>query len=84
MVSPGDSVTSLILDSAIIKAPAVLLEPEPLASASPLTVIVLPLRFVRMGVLSVNWHVPAEGAAPSSITEQMVAGVVWTKLFVVS
>lgn len=68
----------MMVDSAIMSAPAVLLEPEPLARARPVTVIVLPLRFVRMGVVSVNWHVPAEGAAPSSITEQTVAGVVRT------
>ena len=73
-----------MVDSAMMSAPAVLLELEPLANASPSTVIVDPLLFVRMGVESVNWHVPEEGAVPSSITEHSVAAVVETKLFVVS
>lgn len=76
--------TALIADSAIISAPAVELEPEPLESASPFTVIVLPLRLVMIGVESVNWHVPDDGAVPSSTMEHRVAAVVSTKLLAVS
>jgi hypothetical protein len=54
IVSPGARVTALMVDSAIIRGPADEDELEPLASARPLTVIVLPLRFVRIGVESVN------------------------------
>lgn len=78
IVSLGSRVIVLIVDSAMIRVPAVLLEPEPLASASPLTVIVPPLRFVSTGVVSVNWQVPEEGAVPSLTTEHKVAFVVCT------
>ncbi len=50
IVSPGANVTALITDSAIISGPADEDEPDPLASARPLIVIVLPLRLVRIGV----------------------------------
>jgi hypothetical protein len=54
IVSPGASVTALITDSAIISGPADEDEPDPLARARPLIVMVLPLRLVRIGVESVN------------------------------
>lgn len=84
MVSPGASVTALMVDSAIISEPAAEVEPSPPPRARPLTVIELPLMFVSTGVVSVNWHVPDEGAVPSFIIEQTVASVVLTKLLVVS
>ena len=84
MVSPGSSVTAEIVDSAIISGPAAVLPAAPLARASPFTVMVLPLRFVRTDVVSVNWHVPDEGAVPSFTMLQTLAALVWIKLFVVS
>jgi hypothetical protein len=65
-------------DSAIMSGPATVAEAVPLASARPLMVIELPLMFVSTGVVSVNWHVPDEGAVPSSTMEQTVARVLWT------
>jgi hypothetical protein len=84
MVSPGASVVALNVDSAIMRGPAAAFEAVPLARARPLTVIVALLMLVRTGVVSVNWHVPDDGAVPSLTIEQTVAGLVWTKLFVES